>query len=120
MMSTMLMITGLCFLLILPSGFLLSRIGKPYHVVIITIHKLAGVALALYLAPMLIRRQQSGSLASPGMITTAMTVLFFLVLVVSGSLLSAEREFPPVVRVLHKVFPYLAVVATGILLFVAF
>jgi hypothetical protein len=114
-MSTTLIFTGLCFLLILPSGYLLSRIGKPYHMAIITIHKLAGVALAIYLAPVLIRRYQSGSLAPPGMITTAVTVLFFLVLVVSGSLLSAEREFPPLFKTFHRVFPYLTVLATGVL-----
>jgi hypothetical protein len=111
--------TGLIFLMILPSGYLLTRIGKPYPMLLITVHKLAGVAAGVYLVVSLLPHYQAGELRPLAIAVLIITVACFLVLVVSGSLLSAEREFPSQFKVLHKVFPYLTVLASLLLLMLA-
>ena len=116
----MLITSGLFFLMILVSGYLLSGIGKPYNILIITFHKLAGLALGIYLGVLLFRHAQHSGLAISGIVAIAVTVVFFLILVVSGSLLSAANELPGVVQKLHSVFPYLTVAAATILLMLVF
>jgi hypothetical protein len=114
------LLAGAAFLFIFLSGYLLTRIGKPYNMLIITIHKLVGVALGVYLALALYRQHAAVGLSSLGLILIVVTVLFFILMVTTGSLLSAERSFPNRVTVLHRIFPYLTVIATAVLIFLIF
>jgi hypothetical protein len=119
-LTSKLILAGIAFLIIFPSGYLLTRIGKPYNVVLITIHKLVGVGIGLYLVVTVIQQSQAIELGSTGSLSLISTGLFFLLLVISGSLLSAEREFPPVFKSLHRVLPYLAVLGSLTLLYLTF
>lgn len=116
----MLITSGLFFLMILASGYLLSRIGNPYSLAIITLHKLAGLARGKYPGVLLVRQTQHGGLAISGIVAIAVTVVTFLVLIVSGSLLSPADELPAVIQKLHSVFPYLSVAATITMLIFVF
>ena len=111
------LLSGAAFLFIFLSGYILTRIGKPYNTLIITIHKLVGVALGVYLGLTLYRRFQALGLSSLGLSIIAVTVLFFIIMVTTGSLLSAERSFPNGIKLLHRVFPYLTVIATATMIF---
>jgi hypothetical protein len=108
------------FLFIFLSGYLLSHLGKPYNMLIITIHKLLGLAIGIYLGVSLHRSSQSAELNTLGLIVIVATIASFLVMVTSGSLLSAERAFPPAITSLHRAFPYLTVLITVILILVVF
>ena len=110
------LLSGAAFIVIFLSGFLLTRIGKPYHMLIITIHKLMGVALGVYLGLRLYRQYQAAGLSSISFVIITVTVLFFILMVATGSLLSAERSFPDGIKLLHRVFPYLTVIATAALI----
>jgi hypothetical protein len=111
------LLSGTAFLFIFFSGYLLTRIGKPYNMLIITIHKLVGVALGVYLGLRLYRQHQVAGLNSISLVIITVTVLFFILMVTTGSLLSAERSFPDGIKLLHRVFPYLTVTATAVLIF---
>jgi hypothetical protein len=105
---------GAFFLFIFISGFWLRFSGKPYNTLGITLHKLIGVAIGVYLGLRVYEVAQESPLGSVVIISIAVTVLLFVGLVATGSLLSAEREMPEVVKGFHRALPYLTALSTGI------
>ena len=103
---------GLFFLLIFLSGYWLSRSGKPYNVIVLTIHKLIAVAAFVLLVITMIRSNQGTALSTIELIAGVVTGLFFLSLIVTGGLLSSNKEMPAVVLKLHQIAPYLTVLFT--------
>ena len=128
-MNTKFLYTGLLFLLIIPTGFWVSRSGKPYHVGIFTIHKLIGVALGLTLILTVARMHKANPLHSLEIVAVVITVLIFALLIAAGALLSIQAEggltsasqrLLTTLSLVHKIFPYLAVVSTGVTLYLLF
>lgn len=109
--------TGTLFLLIFLSGFWLSRTGRPYSMFIITIHKLIGLATGVFLGLMIYRIHKVAPLSPPQIAAIVVTILFFVVNVATGSLLSTNKPMPAAVSIINKWFPYLTAISTGIMLF---
>lgn len=116
-MQLNLLSAGLFILLIILSGFWLSRMGKPYNMLSITIHKLIGLAVGIYLVLTVYRIYQAAMLSPTEIIAIVIAVLFFIGLVATGGLLSAEKPVPLSVSMIHKLFPYLTVLSTGFALY---
>ncbi len=112
-LSTRLLATGLFFLFIILSGFWLSRRGKPYSVLIQTIHKLIGVAMGVYLIRMVYLTHKAYPLSPSGLVAVVVTILLFIGLVATGGLLASEKPLPIIVTAIHKVLPYLTVLSTS-------
>ena len=110
-------LAGVFILTIFIFGFWLSSRGKPYSTLLLTIHKLAGVALGVYLVTRVVQKHQSIGLNSIELAALCLSILFFAGLVASGGLLSTERPMPVVVQFIHKISPYLAVVSSATLFF---
>ena len=108
---------GLFFLFIFIFGFWLRFSGKPYNTLLITIHKLIGLGLGIYLGLKVHEVYQKSSLGSTEIISIVVTVLLFVALVASGSLLSAEKEMPGIVKSIHSVLPYLTIISTGVTIY---
>lgn len=106
--------TGLFFLFIIISGFWLRFTGKPYSMIIITIHKLIGLGAGIFLGRMVYQAYQASSLNSGQIVSVVVTVLLFIGLVATGSLMSAERDMPYFVKTIHRVLPYLTIISTGV------
>jgi hypothetical protein len=104
--------TGLFFLFIFLSGFWLSRKGRPYHMLIVTVHKLIGLAAGIYLGLTVYRIHQATPLSRVQITAVVVTILFFAVNVATGSLLSTNKPMPEAVSTINKLFPYLTVVTT--------
>ena len=68
---------GLFFLFIFLSGTWLSRSGKPYPVIILTIHKLIGLAVGFFLVTTVYRVHQMDRLRPVETSAIAITVLFW-------------------------------------------
>lgn len=83
----------------------------------VTVHKLIGLALGVYLAWMVYQTHKVIPLTSTQIIVVAVTVLLFAVNVATGSLLSTNKPMSEVVSVINKWFPYLTVVSTGIMIY---
>lgn len=109
------LITGLFFLMILLSGYWLSRTGKPYNGLIFNIHKLIAVAAIVLLAIALRRMHQVETLSTIELLTAVMAGLFFLGTIATGGLLSipSEKTLPEIVHKLHQVTPYLTLFSTA-------
>lgn len=113
-------ITGCCLLLIILSGFWLSRSGKPYPVTVFTFHKLVTLGTIAYLGVTLYRAGRSTPLQGGQAAAIALLAACFLALLVTGGLLSTAKLLPGIVHRLHQVLPYLAAASAGITLYLAF
>jgi hypothetical protein len=125
-MNQKIIITGLFFVFVFLFGFWLSRSGKPYHVLIFNIHKLIGLAMGIFLIITVYRAHQATSLNPLDIIIIAVTVIIFISLVAAGGLLSIQaagdlenlsQPASAVISVIHKVFPYFAVLSTAATLY---
>ena len=117
LMQSKLVSTGLFFLFIFLSGFWLSRKGSPFSILLVTIHKLIGLAAGIFLGINLYRIHELAPLSLGQILAVAVTVLLFAVNVATGSLLSTNKAMPEAVSIINKFFPYLTVVSTGVMLY---
>jgi hypothetical protein len=111
-MGSTFIIAGLSFILIFTSGTWLNRTGKPYSMLVITVHKLIGLAVGVYLVMTIYRVHQASSISPLGIAAIVGTTLLFIGLVATGSLLSTEKSMPTAVSFTHKLLPYLIVIST--------
>ena len=113
---------GAGLLIMFLSGFWLNRTGKPYGTLIFTIHKLIGVGIGVLLFIMIKQAYQTASFGPIELVAVAVTVLFFIATVTTGSLLSipVAKPMPPIVSTLNKIFPYFTVLSTAWALYVLF
>jgi hypothetical protein len=102
---------GLALLFIILSGLWLSRSGKPFPVIVFTLHKLLTLGTLVFLAMMVYKVHQSTPLQSDQLITIVVTVICFIVMIITGGLLSLEKIMPVIILRIHQLFPYLTVVA---------
>jgi hypothetical protein len=105
------------FAIIFVSGYWLSRVGKPYNVIVLTIHKLVSLAAVVFLIVAMIQAAQALALAATDLVAGVVAGLFFLALMATGGLLSGEKEMPAVVRRLHQIAPYLTVLSVAVTLY---
>jgi hypothetical protein len=110
---------GLFFLLILLSGYWLSRSGKPYSTIVFNIHKLVAVAAVVLLGIAVYRIHRAETLSAIEWLAAIVTGLFFLGTMVTGGLLSIpiDKAMPAIVHKLHQVTPYLTVLSTALALY---
>ena len=105
---------GLLYILIFGTGYALGHAGKPYGSLLFNVHKLAALGLAVLLGYMFYRATQSAAPSLPALGLAVVTALALLALFVTGALLSVPKEVPGLVRIVHHVSPYLAVVCSAL------
>jgi len=109
--------TGLFFLFIFISGLWLSRSGKPFNGIILTIHKLISLAAAIFVVITIYRVNQGATLNAIGLTAGVVTGLVFLGTGVSGGLLSTGKPMPAAILTMHRVTPFLTVLFTAATLY---
>lgn len=112
-----LIITGLFFLCIFLSGYWLKGSGKPYNGLKLNLHKFLSLGAVAYLIVLVIEVNRAAGLLPPGILFLVISALLFLVLIISGGLLSALKETPLFLQFLHRMLPYLTVAAVAGLLY---
>jgi hypothetical protein len=116
-------ICGLLVLFTLLSGVWLSHSGKPYNSMIFTIHKLIALATVIIIGMNvhhLFRAIDGNILVALGVI--AISGLLFLVLFISGALLSLipagllslEKPMPEIILKIHQVAPLLVLISSTV------
>lgn len=108
---------GAFFLFIFLSGFWMNHTGRPHGMLPVTVHKLIGLALGGYLGWTVYQTHKVIPLSSTQIIAVAVTALFFVVNVATGSLLSTNKPMPQVVSLINKWFPFLTVASTGVMIY---
>jgi len=108
---------GLFFLFIFLSGFWLGRSGKPYSVIILTIHKMISLAAAVFLVITIYRINQVAKLSAIELLAVVVTGLLFIGTAVSGGLVSTDKPMPVAVLRIHQILPVLTVLSTAATLY---
>lgn len=93
-------------------GFWLFKTGKPYSVIILTIHKLVSLFTALYIGLIARRVYLNEGLDAKSIIMVIITELLFIVAIGSGGYLSTDKPAPSVISILHKLTPFLSLIST--------
>lgn len=109
-------VIAIAFVVIFLLGFRLTRSGKPYSTLILTIHKLLALAVLVILALLVIRAARTASLDAAVWIASLTGAVCFLAAIISGGLLSTDKTLPPAVKALHRVSPFLALLLAAITL----
>jgi hypothetical protein len=107
--ASRIMICGLLFLFTLISGVWVSHSGKPINLVIFTIHKLIALATVIVIVMNvyhLYRAVDIRTFVEP--VVIAVTGLLFIVLFISGALLSLGKSLSGAILRIHQVAPLLA------------
>ena len=101
----------------------MSRLGKPYNQILFNVHKLIGLAAVIFLIVILVQRHKLVPLRPSEITAFVVTALIFVVTIVAGDLLSVEasgglaglnQSVRLAISLVHKIFPYLAVLSTAV------
>jgi hypothetical protein len=109
--------TAVLFLLIFLSGFWISRSGKPYPMLVFTLHKLTGLGVLIFLALKFFQSRQIAPLTTLQIGIAAFAALCFITMIVTGGLSSVDKAMPDAIRKVHQIIPYLTVASAGISLY---
>lgn len=116
-MDAISIVAGLVFVVIFASGYWLNRAGKPYSVIVLTVHKLISLAAVVFLVVAMAQANRAATLSAIGLAAGVITGLFFLGLMATGGLLSSDKQMPTIVLRLHQIAPYLTVLSTAVTLY---
>ena len=108
---------GLFFLFIFISGFWLSRSGKPYNGIILTIHKLISLVAVVLLVMTIYQVNQAATPGAIEFIASVVAGLLFLGTIITGGLLSTDKSMPAAIQKLHQITPYLTLLSTAATLY---
>lgn len=106
-------LVGVFLVFVVLTGLWLSRTGKPFNVILLTIHKLISLAGVVFLAVTLYRLNQTGAFTSLQLVLSGATILLFIALIVTGGLLSTAKVWPGVVLKIHQIVPTLVILSTA-------
>ena len=104
--------TGFFFLFIFLSGFWLSRIGKPYSMLLFNVHKFIGLGTFIFLVRTVYLAHKATPFATSQITWMVITVLLFVTTGIVGGLVSTDLELPLGISSVHKIFPYLTLLSS--------
>ena len=107
----------LAIVVVFVCGYRLTRAGRPYPGLLLNFHKLPALAAAILVAINVYRANQASALGAGPWAAAVVTGLFVVGLFATGALLSLDKPAPEVVRTLHHVAPYLAVLSGAVTLY---
>jgi len=105
------------FMIIVLSGLWLKKSGKPYHAIVLAVHKLVSTAGAVFIAYTCYQYQQANPLSSAELIACISLAVLFLAAIVTGGLISTARQMPSIISTLHNVSTYSSILITGVVLY---
>lgn len=100
---TQFVLIALTAAVILITGFLLLRSGKPYSTAVFTIHKLVALAGLVGLALFTRRVLPTAPIPWILLLTIIVLAVGFILTFVSGGIISAIQKAPTLVRILHPI-----------------
>ena len=108
---------GLFLFFIFLTGVRLTRSGKPYSMIVLTIHKLISLAAAVLLVVTIYQINQVATLSTIELSAGVVTGLLFLGTGILGGILSTDKPVPGAILRLHQTGPFLTVFCTAVTLY---
>jgi hypothetical protein len=102
------LVSGLLFVLSVVTGIWLRSSGRPFGDLLFTSHKLSAVATVIIIGWSAYRIYKVGDLPGPSILAVAITGTLFLVLAVTGALLTFDKLASQVALRIHQIVPALA------------
>jgi hypothetical protein len=106
-----LLFAGLSFLIVLASGVWLTRAGKPYSGILLNAHKLIALAGVVLLALFVRRWVRSDPFTAIQLAVVVATGVLLVASIATGGLVSVDRPVSRAVLILHRVLPFVSLVA---------
>ena len=103
------------FLVILLSGVWLSRRGRPFSALIMTVHKLLGLGAGIFLVVTLVQLERAAGLGAGVIAAAVVTGLALLGAAATGAMLSGAKPAPALLLRLHQAAALLAPVGAAVL-----
>jgi len=110
-------ITVFIFLIIFFSGFWLNKTGKPYNIIVLTMHKLISAGMIIYIAVACYQLYKAAGLNTSELILSLSMIIVFIGSIVSGALLSTGNPLPSITAIIHRSLSYVSILFTGILIY---
>ncbi|MBN2636792.1 MAG: hypothetical protein JXR61_11020 [Prolixibacteraceae bacterium] len=102
-------IASVLTLIIIVSGILLRKNGKPYKSFIFTLHKLAVVATTVFVVLIYVQHFKIFSFEGVGLIFFIISSLIFMISFITGTLLNFEKMYSLKIQITHRILSWLAV-----------
>jgi hypothetical protein len=115
--TSRILVIGVLFLLKVLFGLWVSRSGRPFNVVVLTIHKLISLAIVALIALAVRQRGRAVGLSGGEIAAAIVTGVLFLVAIISGGLVSTDKPANAVILAVHRFVPYLVGLATAATLY---
>jgi hypothetical protein len=112
--QTKILVTAGFFAVIFVTGYWLYREGQPFSVGMVTVHKMFSLGAIVYLVMASLSINKMASLSKGELIACIVTAMLFLGTLITGALLSAAKNLPPLAKALHKVLPALILISTAV------
>jgi len=109
----------LLFVIVFVSGYRLTRTGKPYSTIIFNIHKLISLAVIAVLVVQMYNTYQISKLGFVEWTCSLFTGSILIIAIISGGILSIEKSMPDVIKKIHKLVAYLALLLTAFTLYLS-
>ena len=109
---------GLFFILVFLSGYRLRQTGKPYGTITLTIHKIIGLVVIIFIFIIISKLSQAVRIGTVELIAYIVSGLIFLSTIITGGLMSLNKEMPSIILIMHRVLSYLTVISTVIVLYI--
>ena len=108
---------AILFLLIVISGFWLSKKAKPYPVLLFNVHKLISLA-AFILGGIVIYNLQKGiEITSGHLLLISATGVLFIFSIITGGLLNLDKPFYKLFRLIHRILSPIVIILTAIIFY---
>jgi len=101
------------FLVTVAFGFLLSRLGKPYHGLSFNIHKLIALATVILAGLAVYQGLKDMDVAGLILLLLVLASLSVIALFASGALMSAGKGEYSGMKLVHNISPFILVIAMG-------
>lgn len=111
-MKEILLIVGAGFVAVFATGYWLKKMGRPYKALPLTLHKLLGVGVLIYLIVTVTRLNRALALGGLAWGLCLAAGALYLAALVSGGWLGAVKDEPKLGLALHRLLPRLVVIAT--------
>ena len=115
--DTRILVIGLLFVLKFIFGYWLNLSGKPYNVILLTIHKLLSLATMVYIIVIATQVHRDAGLITREIVVVAITVLLFIISIASGGWLSTDKPPHNAISLLHMITPFLSALTTALTLY---
>ncbi len=104
-MTIKMIAAGLLFLISIATGIWLSKTGRPLNAWLFNIHKLISLATVILAGLAIYELSKTVAMDVKVVVIIVSLVIVFLIVFITGALLSFEKPQPGFVLILHKIFP---------------